>query len=380
MREHDFTPERPLYVEVGPLLTKHLTGVGRFIARLLEALAPRVPLRLVTCVDRTWARLFRLSTVLLVGSEIAVDPGALGRVDEDLAGWVRRLLRLRQRRHDPARAAEAPGLYTMLRPPGRHFRRELGILYDFTPLLLPWTHQKDTCESFGAFFAEASRAFDKVVAISDSTRADARWLCAVPPGDVVVGYPGPSMCVHRHSHAAPVRREDNTILVVSTLEPRKNGPFLVDWFFRTRALPPGTRLLWAGSAGWLCELARHKVLTGAGRTVELLGMVPDARLCELYRRATFTIYPSLYEGFGFPVLDSLRHGTPVLCGYHSSLQEFDGLGARFFDPCDAASLDEACGELLADLGRGRMDLVGPDELDRRFSWDRLAGTVLSLCA
>src|SRR5262249_26877817 len=77
-----------------------------------------------------------------------------------------------------------------------------------------------------------------------------------------------------------------------------------------------------------------------------LGMVPDARLCELYRRAAFTIYPSLYEGFGFPVLDALRHGTPVVSSFNSSLQEFAGPGGFYFDPCDPASLDAACRELL----------------------------------
>src|SRR5205807_2476136 len=103
-------------------------------------------------------------------------------------------------------------------------------------------------------------------------------------------------------------------------------------------------------------------------------------LCELYRRATFTVYPSLYEGFGFPVLDSLRHGAPVLCSYNSSLQEFDGLGVGFFDPWDPASLDEAFLRLWSDLEAGAWRAPAPDVLDERFSWDRLARTVLSLCA
>src|SRR5262245_32119670 len=268
MHTHDLSPERPLYVEVSSLLTRHLTGIGRFVARLLEALAPLAPLRLVTTMHRDWARSLNLSTALLVGREVVLDGDTLRRADEDLTGWVRRLLRRPQRRHDPLLAARSPGLYTMLRPAERHFGRELGILYDFTPLLLPWSHQKDTCESFGAFFTTSSRQFDKVVAISRSTRADARWMCSVPRDDIVVGYPGPSMCVHGHSHPRPVPRAEKTILVVSTLEPRKNGRFLVDWFFATKVLPPGTRLLWAGSAGWLCELARHKALRASDRKAE----------------------------------------------------------------------------------------------------------------
>jgi glycosyltransferase involved in cell wall biosynthesis len=372
--------DTPLYVEVTSLLTRHLTGIGRFVARLLEALAPRTPLRLVTTMDRLRARSTNLSTALLVGREAVVDGGGLRRADEDLTKWVRRLLRMPQGPHDARLAARSPGLYTMLRPAERHFGRELAILYDFTPLLLPWTHQRDTCLDFGDFFSRTAQGCDKLVAISHSTRADARWLCPVPQQDIVVGYPGPSMCVRSHAHPQPTRREDNTILVVSTREPRKNARFLLDWFFETNVVPAGTRLLWAGSDGWLWHLGRRKGIAAAGRRVEFLGMVSDARLCELYRRATLTIYPSLYEGFGFPVLDALRHGTPVLCSYNSSLQEFDGLGARFFDSCDATSLDEAFTALWEELRGGTYQSAEQDVLDERFSWDQLADTVLALCA
>jgi hypothetical protein len=368
---------RPLYVEVTPLLSRRLTGIGRFAARLLEALAVRTPLRLTTMRTRS----LNLSTALLAGREAVVNGEDLRRrADEDLARWVRRLLRLPQRPHDPRLAARCPGLYTMLRPPQRYFGRELAILYDFTSQLLPWTHQRDTCLDFGDFFTRTARNCDKLLAISHSTRANARWLCAAPLQDIVVGYPGPSMCVHAHAHSQPTARDANTILVVATHEPRKNGRFLLDWFFQTRVVPAGTRLLWAGSDGWLCTLGRRKRITVAGRHVEFLGMVSDARLCELYQRATLTIYPSLYEGFGFPVLDALRHGTPVLCSYNSSLQEFDGLGARFFDPCEMASLDEAFSALWEELRSGNYQPAEQVALDERFSWDRLADTVLALCA
>jgi glycosyltransferase involved in cell wall biosynthesis len=76
------------------------------------------------------------------------------------------------------------------------------------------------------------------------------------------------------------------------------------------------------------------------------------------------------------VLDSLRHGTPVLCSFNSSLQEFAGPGVFYFDPCDPESLDNACRELLAS---GPMVVHRP-ELDERFSWEAMARKVLSLCA
>jgi glycosyltransferase involved in cell wall biosynthesis len=165
--------------------------------------------------------------------------------------------------------------------------------------------------------------------------------------------------------------------VVSTLEPRKNGRFLIRWFRETQALAPEMELWWVGPKGWLLDLggaarSRRK----HARNIRFLGMVEDRRLCRLYQQAACTIYPSLYEGFGLPVLDSLRHGAPVICSFNSSLQEFAGPGVHYFDPCDPASLDRACREALEILGSGTVR----DDLDERFSWTRLADCVLDMCS
>jgi glycosyltransferase involved in cell wall biosynthesis len=226
------------------------------------------------------------------------------------------------------------------------------------------------------FFAQTSALCDKAIAISRSTRADARWLCALPQEDVVVSYPGPSLCVHDHACTASVCRRDNVWLVVSTLEPRKNASFLLNWFLTTSVLPAQAELWWVGPRGWLHQGIRRMPRSPYQRRVRFLGMVTDRRLCQAYRQARCTIYPSLYEGFGFPVLDSLWHGTPSLCSFNSSLQEFAGPGVSFFDACSPTSLDEACARLLA----GTVASIDHAALARRFSWDRFAQTVLELCA
>jgi glycosyltransferase involved in cell wall biosynthesis len=367
----------PLYVEVSTLLTRRLTGIGRFVARLLEALARRTPLRLVNTVQGDLARAMHLSPVLPVGSEVAIPVSDLPPADGDVGGWARRLLGRPRRRHNAMLAGRSAGLFTQWRPPERHFRRELCVFYDFTPLLLPWAHTPDTVEKFGAFFGEICGQCDKAIAISRSTKADAAWLAALPDRDVVVGYPGPSLCVQRHASSVPVARRDNVILVVSTLEPRKNARFLLKWFLNTEVLAPGTELWWAGPSGWLSRLEGRVRRRGRNnRRIRFLGMVPDSRLCELYRQAALTVYPSLYEGFGFPVLDSLCHGTPVLCSFNSSLQEFTGRGVFYFDAAEPTSLDEAYRH-LRDTALGSID---GEALGNHFSWDRLAETVLELCA
>jgi glycosyltransferase involved in cell wall biosynthesis len=375
--------QEPLYVDVGTLLATELTGIGRFSARLLEALVRLRPLRLLTTIPEMLARSTKQCPALPCGYEIAVASEDLPEADADVGEWARRLFQRPRRRHDVRLARECPGLFTLLRPATRHFRRELGILYDFTPLVLPRTHAAETREHFGRFFTRTAGLCDKVVAISEATKMDASWLCTVPNADVVVGYPGPSLCARCHAHPGQVARSEHIILVVSTLEPRKNSRFLLDWFLQTKVLERGMELWWVGPTGWwasqdwLGDLVRRRRRDCDRRTnIRFLGMVSDRRLCELYCRAAFTIYPSLYEGFGFPVLDALLHDTPVVCSFHSSLQEFAGPGVFYFDACDPVSLDAACRELYTSRPAA-IDAVG---LRRRFSWDGLARTVLSLCA
>ncbi len=356
----------PIFFDCEALLEKQLTGIGRFTARLIEALARVRPVRL-----------FRQKSQddLVIGRDDVAD------ADHDLAAWARGLPQRVREPHDHELAARCAAVYPALRPAVRHFRREISVLHDFAALLLPATASQTICFHYGRFFGDSSALSDKLVAISESTKHDARWLCAKPNADVIVGRPGPSMCVRSHAHPGAVPRRDDIILVVSTLEPRKNGPFLLDWFCKTEVLPSGMQLWWVGPQGWwtsrkyLTDLSRQARRVTKGR-VKLLGMVPDARLCALYRQAAFTIYPSLYEGFGFPVLDALLHGAPVLCGFNSSLEEFATNGIFYFDVGNAATLDAACRACLA----ARPVAIDREWLASRFSWDGLARQVLDLAA
>jgi glycosyltransferase involved in cell wall biosynthesis len=366
----------PTYVEISPLLVRQMTGIGRFVARLVEALSRLTPLRLINTIQGAHADNMRLSNALPCGQEIIVPRGSLPPADGDVFRWARRVIHGPRRAHDFELARRSAAIYTMLRPPERHFRREMAILYDFTPLVLPWAHVEETKVQFGRLFCESALACDHMIAISHATKQDAAWMCAAPNERVVVGYPGPSLCVNSHCSQSPVTKRKDVLLVVSALEPRKNGMFLLDWFLNTPALAPQCELWWVGPKGWFCQKLLDKRRRNQGRKVLFLGMVSDEALCSLYRQATMSVYPSLYEGFGFPVLDSLRHGTPVLCGYNSSLQEFAGSGVHYFDSCDPLSLDQACAGLLA----GRQQPLERRDLDSVFSWDVLAQKIVRLCA
>ena len=343
-----------VFVDAGPFSYSRLTGLSRYTARLTLALASKAPIRF-----------------FCDGHELLVPRGLDWSQDQDLARWSRKVWRSRRRPLGPA-PANSLGLYCTLRPLDRHFPFEASVLHDFSPYTVPHTHLASTRKMFGGFFSMSLPVSDVAIAVSHSTKADAAWLSPMDPDRVLVAHSGPSLCVGEHGHKRKVRRRPNVGLVVSTLEPRKNAEFLFKWFQDSKALPPDAELWWVGPLGWLTSRRELKRLQGSGRRIRFLGVVSDAALCKLYRTAGWSIYPSLYEGFGFPVLDALRHGTPVLASGNSSIREFDSPGLYLFDPCDASTVDDAW--------RGLRD-AGPIEiprepLDRLYSWDNVARTLL----
>lgn len=167
------------------------------------------------------------------------------------------------------------------------------------------------------------------------------------------------------------------VLALGTLEPRKNLPRLIEAF---ASLPPALRdaheLVLVGGAGWAtgaidASIAHHRDV------VRPLGHVPDDDLPGLYRDAALFAYPSLFEGFGLPVLEAMSAGAPVLTSNVSSLPEVGGDAVRYADPRDVASIRAGLAALLGDPHeRARLAAAGRARA-ARFSWERTARETLA---
>ncbi len=135
----------------------------------------------------------------------------------------------------------------------------------------------------------------------------------------------------------------------------------------------------AGGKGWLTDdfNARLRGLE-PGRDVFLPGYVSDAELAWLFQNCFACIYPSLFEGFGMPVLEALGFGSPVLCSQTSSLPEVAGDAAIYFDPLQPESIAQAMKHMLSgDVNRERMIEAAHCQA-KRFSWTRSAAAVREL--
>lgn len=168
------------------------------------------------------------------------------------------------------------------------------------------------------------------------------------------------------------------VLGVGTLEPRKNLPRLVEAFTELDDAVRGDhRLVLVGPLGWdvgdtISAIAAHP------ERVAAIGAVPDADLPALYRRGSAFAYPSLYEGFGLPVLEAMIAGVPVLTSDTSSMPEVGGDAALYVTPRDVASIRDGLARLLSDDAlRARLAAAGPARA-AQFSWARYGAEMRAL--
>ncbi|MEZ4770565.1 MAG: glycosyltransferase family 1 protein [Caldilineales bacterium] len=169
------------------------------------------------------------------------------------------------------------------------------------------------------------------------------------------------------------------LLYVGTLQPRKNLLRLIDAFAAVADLVPDLVLVLAGQRGWLAEPIFHRVEElGLDGRVLFPGFVSDDDLPALLSGALAFVYPSLYEGFGIPVLEAQACGLPVLASNTSSLPEVAGDGALLVDPLSTAAIADGLRRLLTEPELSSHLRAAGFANVRRFSWERCARETLAV--
>ncbi len=236
-------------------------------------------------------------------------------------------------------------------------------IHDLVPL-----HHPDWCTArtramHGGKYADAARTCDVVVTNSRYTADDVAETLGIAADRLVVAHPGVD---ERFRPEGPSRNLGGPyVLGLGTLEPRKNLSRLVEAW---RLLDGELALALAGGAGW----GDQPLLDDA--RILALGYIPDAAVPELYRGASVFVYPSLFEGFGMPVVEAMACGTPVVASGHPSLDEACGDAAVRVDPLDAEAIAAGLAEALS--RRDELVALGLEHA-RRFTWQAAGGTMLA---
>jgi glycosyltransferase involved in cell wall biosynthesis len=259
-------------------------------------------------------------------------------------------------------------------------RPQVVTVYDLSFLLYPAVFNRLNRLYLSTMTPISVRRARRVIAISESTKRDLVRLMHVPAEHVDVVYPalepgiqrvedGQSLAAFRRRHNLPER----FILFVGTLEPRKNVAALVQAYSLLRRRGMSQALVLAGSKGWRYEEIFAAIeASGVAQDIILPGYVAREELPLWYSAADAFVYPSLYEGFGLPVLEAMACGAPVITSNVSSLPEVAGDAALLVDPADIGGLADAIQHVVSSSAvRSDMQARGMQRA-ATFTLDRMA--------
>lgn len=349
-------------------------GIGRYVRELVAALALQDA--------ETDYRLF------VAGAGFADLPPAPGRnfIWKPTRITPRWFARLWHRAYLPVPVEVITGkvqLYhatDFVLPPTLPRTRTLLTVHDLSFVRVPQAASPSLKAYLDAVVPRSVRRADCVLADSEATRDDLIEIYGVSPEKIIVLLSGVDAHFQRAGHEEQTKvlqkyrlHDAEFILSVGTVQPRKNYTRLIQSLAHLRREARDLHLVIAGGRGWL-EDPIHRTIhdEGLASFVHFLGFVDEADLPGLYSAARCFAFPSLYEGFGLPVLEAMACGTPVMTSNVSSLPEVAGNAALLVDPYDLEAITDALRRLTDDSGL-RSSMIQQGYLRAaQFTWKRSA--------
>ncbi len=264
--------------------------------------------------------------------------------------------------------------YFLPRLLGAVARRRVVTIHDLTFKRFPELLQKETLTNLEYMMQRELAHSDAVICVSESTRQDLLHYYDIDPARAVTILSG--LAPPTPLAPPPTPLPGKYILFVSTIEPRKNLDVLLDAYARLRARGAyDGALVVVGRVGWKSEALVSR-LRAPG--VHHLDYVAAPQLAVVYSNAELFVFPSIYEGFGFPLLEAMAYGVPSIAARSSSLPEIGGDAALYFDPRDGRALEAQIERVLTDTAlRQRLAEAGIARA-AEFRWDVAAEKTLEV--
>jgi glycosyltransferase involved in cell wall biosynthesis len=259
-------------------------------------------------------------------------------------------------------------------------RRTVLTIHDLSTLVYPETHRASAVRRARVRLPLAAKIADAIITPTEAVRHEVCGRLKVKPAKITAIHEAPRRTFGPMTKEETVairqrlRVEDDFLLFVGTLEPRKNLLTTLKAFEevsdRTSA---GPQLVIAGGEGWLIDETLSFINSVSLKDrILLTGYLHDEDLRALYSSCRAFVYPSLYEGFGLPPLEAMACGAPVIAGRISALQETLGDAAILVEPLDVQTLSRTINEVLKDERRRAAMREAGIKHAKKFSWDEAA--------
>ncbi|QEH66970.1 glycosyltransferase family 1 protein [Cellulosilyticum sp. ST5] len=280
------------------------------------------------------------------------------------------------------REAQLTHFFNFIVPP-RIQGKVMNTIYDLTFEFYPETMDKRNLRRIKRDLAYSLERPDKIITISEATKQDMIQHLRVDPSKIEVIYCGVDFkhFNEARNNSQSVREKyqlpDQYILYIGTLEPRKNIETLIEAFKRFKIEGDKSnaeiKLVLAGKKGWLYEGIFKKIQElGLEDDVVDLGYIDEIDKPALYQMAQCFVFPSIYEGFGIPVIEAMAAGTPVITTNVSSLPEVAGEAGLLVDPKDTIAIAESMYQLTTNEAKKQELIQKGYTQAQKFSWETSA--------
>jgi glycosyltransferase involved in cell wall biosynthesis len=269
--------------------------------------------------------------------------------------------------------------------PQDHYGKLIVTIYDISFLTLPECHTEANRQHCLQGTLDAVKYADCIIAISNHGKQELVKYFDVNPDKIVVTHlaandiftPCGSEEQNRVLEKYKISRD--FIFTVVSYEPRKNiGTLIRAYVDLPDAVKKQHPLIIAGGKGWLNADIDELIESQASDRIQRIGYIDEQDLPALYSAAAAFVYPSLYEGFGLPILEAMSCGAPVITSNTSSMPEISGDAALFFDPTDVQQLTTHLLELMGDENLRRELSRKGIERAGQFSWEKTARATLKI--
>jgi glycosyltransferase involved in cell wall biosynthesis len=259
-------------------------------------------------------------------------------------------------------------------------------VHDLTPLRLPEAMVGRAQRAITRRIIESIRSVDHVACVSEATRKDFLEHTAHPADKTSVIYNGVNHNVFRPQTDPEILRqtrakfrlgEGSFVLTTSSLAPHKNLRMLADAWRSIQPPPDGTLVIAGGRTASQPMVRKMLGIPESDRSIVVTGYVTDEEFRSLASACNAFLFPSLYEGFGLPVLEAMAAGAPVIAADCTSLPEVVGTAGTLLAPNDRDAWREAIASAVAAPPRSQPHEPSLERA-RQFSWDRAAGEYICL--
>ena len=264
--------------------------------------------------------------------------------------------------------------------------KSVVTFHDMTFFLFPQLHTHAKRVFFPLAIRTSARLADALVAVSENTRKDSIRLLDIPPGKIFTTPLGVSEDFHQIQDRELLERArrkfnlpEKFILYLGVVEPRKNLPFLLRCYASAIEQGLAHRLVIVGRLGWMYEDVFEQVESlELQENVHFAGFIPRQDLPMVYNLADLFVYPSVYEGFGLPVLEAMACGTPVITSNVSAMPEIVGEAGILLPPNDEAAFTQTIMNLLDGTSK-RVELSKRGiQRSAQYTWKRTATDTLEV--